>query len=84
MPEDYEVYYGFSRFAMELNEVLPDEASMLAPTDSRFRPDQRLLEEGKINEAELEKSRVETLQRDRRKKREAAKEECKPVWFKYV
>ncbi|XP_060579182.1 LOW QUALITY PROTEIN: oxysterol-binding protein-related protein 6-like [Ruditapes philippinarum] len=82
MPEDYEVYYGFSRFAMELNEVLPDEASMLAPTDSRFRPDQRLLEEGKINEAELEKSRVETLQRDRRKKREAAKEECKPVWFK--
>ena len=41
MPEDYELYYGFSRFAMELNEILPDESPSLAPTDSRFRPDQR-------------------------------------------
>lgn len=82
MPEDYELYYGFSRFAMELNEILPDEASILAPTDSRFRPDQRLLEEGKIQEAELEKSRIEALQRDKRKRREALKEEYKPTWFK--
>ena len=41
MPEDYELYYGFSRFAMELNEILPDEATTLPQTDSRFRPDQR-------------------------------------------
>jgi len=42
MPEDYELYYGFSRFAMELNEILPDEEDELPCTDSRFRPDQRL------------------------------------------
>ncbi|KAL4216976.1 hypothetical protein ACF0H5_023433 [Mactra antiquata] len=82
MPEDHELYYGFSRFAMELNEILPDETTICPHTDSRFRPDQRLLEEGKIKEAEQEKSRIETMQRDRRKKREAAKEEYRPTWFK--
>ncbi|WAR09926.1 OSBL6-like protein [Mya arenaria] len=82
MPEDYEMYYGFSRFAMELNEILPDEKPHLPSTDSRFRPDQRLLEEGRIPEAEKEKSRVETLQRDSRKKREAKKQEYKPAWFR--
>lgn len=82
MPEDYELYYGFTRFAIELNEILPDESHLLPPTDSRFRPDQRLLEEGQIAEAEKEKSRIENMQRERRKKREAAKEEYKPVWFR--
>ena len=42
----------------------------------------RLLEEGQIAEAEKEKSRIENMQRERRKKREAAKEEYKPVWFR--
>jgi hypothetical protein len=40
MPEDYELYYGFTRFAIELNELDPDDKS-LPPTDSRFRTDQR-------------------------------------------
>lgn len=41
MPEDYELYYGFTRFAMELNELDPDLSNILPPTDTRFRPDQR-------------------------------------------
>jgi hypothetical protein len=41
MPEDYEMYYGFTRFAMELNELDPDMAKYLPITDTRFRPDQR-------------------------------------------
>lgn len=56
-------YWGFSDFAMQLNE--PDER--VAPTDSRFRPDQRELEHGKVDEAADEKLRLEELQRSRRK-----------------
>ncbi|XP_071101233.1 oxysterol-binding protein-related protein 6-like [Haliotis cracherodii] len=68
MPEEYELYYGFSRFATELNELDEEQARFLPPTDSRFRRDQRLLEEGKVQEAEAEKHRLEQSQRERRKK----------------
>lgn len=41
MPEDYELYYGFTRFAIELNELDLEMAKILPKTDTRFRPDQR-------------------------------------------
>lgn len=41
MPDDYELYYGFTRFAMELNELTPDLEKVIPPTDTRLRPDQR-------------------------------------------
>ena len=44
LPADNEIYYGFSRFAIELNEALPHERKKLPFTDTRFRPDQKLLE----------------------------------------
>lgn len=40
-PKDYLLYYGFSTFAMELNELTPELRPLLPPTDSRLRPDQR-------------------------------------------
>lgn len=40
-PKDYQLYYGFSALAMELNELTPDLKPLLPPTDSRLRPDQR-------------------------------------------
>ena len=43
MPEDYELYYGFTRFAIELNELDMEQSRFLPPTDTRFRPDQRYL-----------------------------------------
>lgn len=43
MPEDYDLYYGFTRFAMELNELDPELEKILPPTDTRFRPDQRFI-----------------------------------------
>lgn len=43
MPEDYELYYGFTRFAMELNELDSEIAKVLPKTDTRFRPDQRYI-----------------------------------------
>lgn len=41
MPTDYELYYGFTRFASELNELCPELKDVLPRTDTRFRPDQR-------------------------------------------
>ncbi|XP_076006181.1 oxysterol-binding protein-related protein 3-like isoform X2 [Genypterus blacodes] len=66
MPENQEQYYGFTQFAVELNE-LDSTRTLLPPTDSRFRPDQRLLEEGNTDGAEEQKQRIEQLQRERRK-----------------
>jgi hypothetical protein len=70
LPDDAHLYYGFSRFAMELNELIGKEAALLPPTDTRWRPDQRALEEGRIAEAENIKLGVEQAQRDRRRLRE--------------
>ena len=39
--------------------MIPDMEGIIAPTDSRFRPDQRALENGDIDKAEKEKSRLE-------------------------
>lgn len=61
MPPDSEQYYGLSYFALQLNELLEEEGGMLPSTDCRFRPDQRLLENGCVKEAESEKRRVEQV-----------------------
>ena len=68
--EETEPNYGFSRFAVELNEVTSVERSHIPPTDSRMRPDQRALEEGRVGDAENIKLRLEQAQRDRRRQRE--------------
>lgn len=41
MPKDYEQWYGFTQFALELNELDLQTRSLLPSTDTRFRPDQR-------------------------------------------
>ncbi|XP_059898907.1 oxysterol-binding protein-related protein 3-like [Gadus macrocephalus] len=66
MPLAHEQYYGFTKFAVELNELAPDLRALLPPTDTRFRPDQRMLEEGNVDGAEEQKQRLEQLQRERR------------------
>ena len=68
--EEPEPYYGFSKFAVELNEVTSVERSHIPPTDARLRPDQKALEEGRLKDAENIKLRVEQAQRDRRRQRE--------------
>uniref|UniRef100_A0A3Q3LBB9 Oxysterol-binding protein n=1 Tax=Mastacembelus armatus TaxID=205130 RepID=A0A3Q3LBB9_9TELE len=67
MPVDQEQYYGFTQFAVELNELDFSLRTLLPPTDTRFRLDQRLLEEGNTEGAEEQKQRIEQLQRERRK-----------------
>lgn len=41
MPVDHEQYYGFTKFAIELNELDPSLKLLLPPTDTRLRVDQR-------------------------------------------
>lgn len=61
--------YGFNhRFSYGLNQVSDDMKGIVAPTDSRFRPDQRALENGDLSFAEKEKSRLETKQRQNKGK----------------
>ncbi|XP_028286730.1 oxysterol-binding protein-related protein 7 [Parambassis ranga] len=81
-PKDYLLYYGFSTFAMELNELTPDLKPLLPPTDTRLRPDQRMLEEGMVDEADRRKDEIEDMQRERRKELSKKGEEHVPCFFK--
>ena len=82
LPEEYKQYYGFSRFAIELNELVPCHVAILPPTDSRFRPDQRLLEEGKVQEAEASKLKLEQDQKERLIANEQLGKCHEPKWFR--
>ncbi|XP_062825201.1 oxysterol-binding protein-related protein 6 isoform X7 [Anolis carolinensis] len=84
MPTNYERYYGFTRFAIELNELDPALKDLLPRTDARFRPDQRFLEEGHLEAAATEKQRIEELQRSRRRYLEENHMEHVPRFFKKV
>ncbi|XP_026672135.1 oxysterol-binding protein 1 isoform X4 [Ceratina calcarata] len=85
---DSEKYYNFTELACQLNE--PEDG--VAPTDSRFRPDQRLMENGQWDEANAEKLRLEEKQRAVRRAREHEAEKAatqglpyeayEPLWFK--
>ncbi|KAG7236575.1 hypothetical protein INR49_000772 [Caranx melampygus] len=66
LPDGAETMYYFTALALTLNE--PEEG--VAPTDSRRRPDQRLMEDGRWDEANAEKQRLEEKQRSARRERE--------------
>ncbi|XP_065337836.1 oxysterol-binding protein 1 isoform X5 [Cloeon dipterum] len=88
LASDAEKYYNFTELACQLNE--PEEG--VAPTDSRLRPDQRMMEDGQWDEANSVKLRLEEKQRTVRRQREAEQEKAaadgrpypgyEPVWFK--
>ncbi|XP_036931535.1 oxysterol-binding protein-related protein 3 isoform X3 [Acanthopagrus latus] len=82
MPVDHEQYYGFTKFAIELNELQPSFKLLLPPTDTRLRVDQRLLEEGNLEAAEEQKQRIEQLQRDRRRVLEENNSTHEPKFFR--
>uniref|UniRef100_A0A8C3A8I9 Oxysterol-binding protein n=1 Tax=Cyclopterus lumpus TaxID=8103 RepID=A0A8C3A8I9_CYCLU len=84
LPEGAETMYYFTDLALTLNE--PEEG--MAPTDSRRRPDQRLMEDGRWDEANSEKQRLEEKQRSvrREREREAASQRAphdsyQALWF---
>ena len=61
--------------------MTPDLIGKLPPTDSRFRPDIRAMEEGRIEEAEEEKLRLEQQQRVWREQDDPR---VRPRWFERV
>lgn len=87
LPVGAEKMYYFSKLAVTLNE----EEDGVAPTDSRLRPDQRMMENGNWDTANELKQNLEDAQRARRKQREAEALVCKnagvsvnsykPTWF---
>lgn len=81
LPIDSDKYYGFTRFAMELNEILEIDRDSLPHTDSRWRTDQRFLENGDLPRAEDEKKRIEDLQRGQARKRTDSGEKYIPRFF---
>ncbi|KAI9222921.1 Oxysterol-binding protein-domain-containing protein [Blastocladiella britannica] len=76
--------YGFTQFAIELNEITPDIADYLPPTDTRLRPDQAEFERGNVAFAEGEKLRLEEKQRVYRRELEAEGRPWVPQWFECV
>uniref|UniRef100_A0A8C4IHN4 Oxysterol-binding protein n=1 Tax=Dicentrarchus labrax TaxID=13489 RepID=A0A8C4IHN4_DICLA len=87
LPENAENMYYFSALALTLNE----QEDGVGLTDSRLRPDQRLMEEGRWDEANSEKQRLEEKQRAVRRRREAEASDAlddgreyegyQPLWF---
>uniref|UniRef100_A0A8C7QHA6 Oxysterol-binding protein n=1 Tax=Oncorhynchus mykiss TaxID=8022 RepID=A0A8C7QHA6_ONCMY len=85
LPDNAENMYFFSSLALTLNE--PEDGVGL--TDSRLRPDQRLMEAGRWDEANSEKQRLEEKQRAVRRRREAEATDAldneyegfQPQWF---
>ncbi|KAG9755238.1 hypothetical protein KCU59_g126, partial [Aureobasidium melanogenum] len=81
-PRPQGIPFNLTPFVVTLNALPQRLQPLLAPTDSRFRPDQRAMEEGRYDDASVEKNRVEEKQRARRREREAAGEHFEPRWFK--
>lgn len=81
LPQNAGDMYGFTKFAVELNELTPDIAPYLPPTDSRLRPDQRYYEQGLVEKAEKTKLELEQRQRERRKELEKSSANYSPLWF---
>ncbi|CCK72488.1 uncharacterized protein KNAG_0K01230 [Huiozyma naganishii CBS 8797] len=75
------VPFNLTPFAITLNDPNPKLVQWVAPTDSRLRPDQRAMEDGRYDEAAVEKNRLEEKQRAVRKEREAQKVKYQPKYF---
>nr|NP_611865.1 uncharacterized protein Dmel_CG3860, isoform A [Drosophila melanogaster]AAF47130.1 uncharacterized protein Dmel_CG3860, isoform A [Drosophila melanogaster]AAM11336.1 GH12064p [Drosophila melanogaster]ACL90698.1 CG3860-PA [synthetic construct] len=86
-PSNCSEYYQFTHFALQLNAM---DSNMkppltLCPTDSRLRPDILHLEEGNLDGASKEKTRLEEKQRHTRKQRKSTNsDDWSPRWFKYA
>jgi oxysterol-binding protein 1 len=73
--------YGMSHHSLQLNYLPNTLKPLLPPTDTRFRPDQRALENGDLKLAAEEKHRLEEKQRAVRRYNEKHKIEHTPKYF---
>ncbi|KRX16338.1 Oxysterol-binding protein-related protein 2 [Trichinella nelsoni] len=80
-PDFSEGFFNFTEFAMGLNDMQSNND--YAPTDSRFRPDVRYLENGDLDLAETEKLRLEEKQRFARSLSKETKRQWTPKHVVY-
>ncbi|KAE8450215.1 hypothetical protein EG329_006642 [Mollisiaceae sp. DMI_Dod_QoI] len=80
-PRPSGIPFNLTPFVLTLNDINEKLEPWLAPTDTRLRPDQRAMEDGRYDFAATEKNRVEEKQRAKRREREAKGEEFVPLWF---
>lgn len=77
-------YYEFGYMTFELNEISPlydkSKGAIIPPTDSRYRPDQRALEEGEVERSNEEKQRLEEKQRAAARMR-SSEGNYEPLWY---
>lgn len=80
-PEKVDWMYGMSHYHLQLNYFPKRLDKVIAPTDTRRRPDQRALENGDMKQAQAEKDRLEIRQRSIRKYNESKEIDPKPRYF---
>ena len=73
--------FNLTPFVVTLNAPYPSLLPIIAPTDTRLRPDQRSMEDGRYDDAAVDKNRVEEKQRAARRDRELKGEVFRPRWF---
>jgi hypothetical protein len=66
-PPMNEKNFHFGLISLLLNDINAELKAKLPPTDSRLRPDQRAMEQGQWDEADKQKTMLETLQRQKRR-----------------
>ena len=74
--------FNLTPFSVTFQSLPPALRPLLPPTDTRLRPDQVAMEEGKYDLAAEEKNRVEERQRGKRRERESEGVVYEPRWFK--
>jgi len=80
-PENSEYMYGMTHHHLQFNNITPELAKSIAPTDCRLRPDQRALENGDFKLAAAEKNRLEEKQRSIRRYNEKHNITPTPYYF---
>ncbi|KAI1392035.1 oxysterol binding protein [Hypoxylon trugodes] len=80
-PRPEGIPFNLTPFVLTFNHLDKNLREWIAPTDSRYRPDQRAMEDGEYDFAATEKNRLEEGQRARRKVRQMTGKEFTPAWF---
>ena len=73
--------FYYQPYSFDLNDLTEEMKKVLPPTDSRFRPDQRLMEYQEVDKAAEEKHRLEEEQRARAKQYKKEGFIPKPLYF---
>lgn len=80
-PRPEGIPFNLTPFVLTFNQLDKNLKQWIAPTDSRYRPDQRAMEDGEYDVAANEKNRLEEAQRARRKNRQQTGDDFTPAWF---